>query len=78
MAGSLATSHRMQGLCRDKGIAKARELRITSLARPRDGAGAASAKLVCMSEGLFSSCTAAKACAVRSHDQGAWVWRRRS
>jgi hypothetical protein len=38
----------------------------------------ASAKLVRMSEGFFISCTAAKACAVRSHDQGAWVWRRRS
>jgi hypothetical protein len=31
-----------------------------------------------MSEGFFFSCTAAKVCAVRSHDQGAWVWRRRS
>ena len=47
----------------------------------RDGgwrAPIASAKLARMSEGFFLSCTAAKACAVRSHDQGAWVWRRRS
>src|SRR3954470_9384119 len=35
----------------------------------------ASAKLARMTEGSRSSCTAAKACAVRSHDQGAWVWR---
>jgi len=31
-----------------------------------------------MSLGHLLPCTAAKACAVRSHDQGAWVWRRRS
>jgi len=42
------------------------------------GATMASAKLVRMSKGFFSSCSGAKACAVRSHDQGAWVWRRRS
>jgi hypothetical protein len=54
---------------------------VTSRQRRGPAAGErsmASAKLVRMSEGFFSSCTAAKACAVRSHDQGAWVWRRRS
>jgi hypothetical protein len=54
---------------------------VTPLQRRRLRAGGAPipwAKLDRMSEGFFSSCTAAKACAVRSHDQGAWVWRRRS
>jgi hypothetical protein len=37
-----------------------------------------SAKLARMSDGFFLSCTGAMTCAVRSHDQGAWVWRRRS
>jgi hypothetical protein len=36
------------------------------------------AKLDRMSEGFLFSCTVAIACAVRSHDQGAWVWRRGS
>jgi hypothetical protein len=54
---------------------------VTALQRRRLRAGDAPipwAKLDRMSEGFFPSCTAAKACAVRSHDQGAWVWRRRS
>jgi hypothetical protein len=54
---------------------------VDPLQRRRLGAGFGPtpwAKLGRMFEGFFPSCTAAKACAVRSHDQGAWVWRRRS